>query len=163
MYSRTKERYEKALGPEHVLTLGTFNNFGLLYQSQGMLGEAGKMFCQALEGYKHALGQKGIATYVPALETACNMALLLDTQGDVSRAEAMYSKALTGYEEVFGRNHQKCKRVRKKLSALQILASERNLSTNAKGDRKRPLYQGTSHSIAPGRTKAFKRREFFQS
>jgi len=90
MCSRALEEYEKTLEPEHILTLGMFNNLGILYRLQGMLSEAEKVFRQALEGYEHALGPKSIATHVAALSTAYNMALLFETQGDVSRAGAIY-------------------------------------------------------------------------
>jgi len=42
------EGKEEALGPKHASTLGTVNNLGNLYMSQGKLAEAEKMYEQVL-------------------------------------------------------------------------------------------------------------------
>ena len=47
MYQRALQGYEKAWGPEHTSTLGTVNNLGLLYKSQGKLDKAEQMFRRA--------------------------------------------------------------------------------------------------------------------
>ena len=54
MYQRALQGYEKALGPDHISTLGTVNNLGLLYRSQGKLDEAEKMYQWALQGKEKA-------------------------------------------------------------------------------------------------------------
>jgi hypothetical protein len=49
-------RVEKVLGPDHTPTLGTVNNFGVLYRDQDMLDEAEQMYQRALAGYEKTLG-----------------------------------------------------------------------------------------------------------
>ena len=43
MYLRALAGREKALGPEHTLTLLTVNNLGILYRDQGKTKKAEKM------------------------------------------------------------------------------------------------------------------------
>ena len=54
MYLRALQGYEKAWGPEHISTLSTVNNLGVLYADLGRLNEAEKMYLRALQGYKKA-------------------------------------------------------------------------------------------------------------
>ena len=42
MYRRALKGKEKALGPEHISTLGIVNNLGLLYKNQGKIAETDK-------------------------------------------------------------------------------------------------------------------------
>ena len=56
MYRRALQRFEKALGLDHTLTLSTVNNLGILYKSQGKLSEAKKMYQWALRGMEKAWG-----------------------------------------------------------------------------------------------------------
>lgn len=44
MYQRMLEGYEKAWRPEHMLTLRTLNNLGILYKNQGKMQEAEAIF-----------------------------------------------------------------------------------------------------------------------
>jgi hypothetical protein len=44
MYQRALQGKEKAWGLEHILTLDTINNLGLLYKDQGKLVEAEQMY-----------------------------------------------------------------------------------------------------------------------
>lgn len=69
---RALEGYEKALGAEHTLTLGTVNKLGLLYSGQGKLDEAEKMYMRALEGYENELGAEHTLTF----RTVDNLVLL---------------------------------------------------------------------------------------
>ena len=64
MLQRALDGYEKALGPDHTLTLGTVNNLGNLYSDQGRLKEAEAMYRRALEGYEKALGPDHTSTLV---------------------------------------------------------------------------------------------------
>jgi hypothetical protein len=42
------DRKEKVLGPDHISTLGTANNVGLVYTSLGMLDKAGALHRHAI-------------------------------------------------------------------------------------------------------------------
>ena len=44
MFKWALERFEKALGPDHMSTLDTVNNLGLLYADQGKLDKAKEMY-----------------------------------------------------------------------------------------------------------------------
>jgi tetratricopeptide (TPR) repeat protein len=49
MYERALQGFEKAWGPEHILTFSTVNNLGLLYADQGKIDKAEKMYLRALQ------------------------------------------------------------------------------------------------------------------
>ena len=44
MYQRVLDGYEKALGPDDILTFGIVNNLGLLYADQGRLEKVEAMY-----------------------------------------------------------------------------------------------------------------------
>ncbi|KAF2735262.1 hypothetical protein EJ04DRAFT_395228, partial [Polyplosphaeria fusca] len=96
----------------------TVNNLGNLYADQGKLVEAEKMYQRALQGYEKTLGLDIATSYVPTLNTAYNLGLLYTRQGNVNEARKMYVRALAGYQTVFGADHDECKDVEEKLSAL---------------------------------------------
>jgi hypothetical protein len=48
MYLRALQGKEEALGPHYISTLSMVNNLGNLYQNQGKLAEAEKMYLRAL-------------------------------------------------------------------------------------------------------------------
>ena len=50
MFVRALAGKEKALGPEHILTLDTVNNLGTLYRDQEKLREDKDMYVRALAG-----------------------------------------------------------------------------------------------------------------
>ena len=50
MYNRALAGFENALGPEHASTLRTVRNLGKLYQCQGHLADAARMFNRAQAG-----------------------------------------------------------------------------------------------------------------
>ena len=56
MLLRALKGYEKAWSAEHISTLDTVNNLGLLYKNQGKMAEAEKMYRRALDGYINARG-----------------------------------------------------------------------------------------------------------
>ena len=57
MYSRALAGCEKAWGPEHMNTLSTVNNLGILYAVQGRLEDAERMYNRALAGKVKLHGQ----------------------------------------------------------------------------------------------------------
>jgi Tetratricopeptide repeat len=53
MYQRALQGYEKVSGTDHhISTLNTVYSFGILYETQGKLAEAGMMYQRALQGYE---------------------------------------------------------------------------------------------------------------
>ena len=53
-YQQALREYEKALGLEHISSLATVNNLGLLYADQGKMEEAEEMYHWALKGVEKA-------------------------------------------------------------------------------------------------------------
>jgi tetratricopeptide (TPR) repeat protein len=101
LYTRALKGYEEAWGPEHVETLDTVNNLGILYKDQGKLKEAEEMLLRVLRGFEDALGAKHTST----LRTVNNLGNLYKDQGKLKEAEDMYLRALRGYEEAWGAKH----------------------------------------------------------
>jgi len=101
MYLRALEGCEKALGPDHTLTLGTINSLGTLYTKQGKLAEAETMYFRALEGCEKVFGSDHTST----LATINNLGTLYTFQGKPAESEAMYLRALEGCEKVLGPDH----------------------------------------------------------
>ena len=101
MYLRALAGYEKALGPDHMLTLSTVNDLGNLYRDQGKLAEAEQMYLRALAGYEKALGPDHTST----LDTVNNLGILYSDQGKLAEAEQMYLRALAGKEKALGPDH----------------------------------------------------------
>ncbi|KAF2820886.1 hypothetical protein CC86DRAFT_374161, partial [Ophiobolus disseminans] len=60
-----------------------------------------KMYRQALEGLKKALGRDCTST----LDTVNNLGLLYADEGRLDKAEQMYEQALDGKEKAFGRGY----------------------------------------------------------
>ena len=85
--------------------LGTVNNLGILYQNQGKLSEAEKMFQRALQGNEKALDVDNSMAYVRALNTTW-VKSLFECQGNLAKARIMYSKPIIGYENVARPNHE---------------------------------------------------------
>ncbi|KAN0075668.1 HET domain containing protein [Elaphomyces granulatus] len=144
MYQRALQGTEKALGPDHILTLSTVNNLGLLYADQGKLDEAEKMYQRALQGTEKALGPDHIST----LNTVNNLGLLYADQGKLDEAEKMYQRALQGKEKALGPDHT---------STLDTVNNLSNLyADQGKLDEAEKMYQralqGTEKALGPGHT-----------
>lgn len=101
MYHRALAGYEKALGPNHLSTLDTVNNLGLLYTDQGKLDEAEAMYQRALTGYEQKLGVGHELT----LDIVSNLGVLYVAQRKPTQAESMYIRALAGFENSIGHDH----------------------------------------------------------
>jgi tetratricopeptide (TPR) repeat protein len=101
MYVRALRGYEKAWGAEHILTLETVNNLGVLYADQGKMVEAEEMYIRALRGYDKARGTEHIST----LNTVHNLGALYAKQDKMAEAEEMYIRALRGYEKAWRAEH----------------------------------------------------------
>lgn len=62
MYVRALVGYKKALGSDHISTLGIVNNLGSLYTNRGKLNEAEAMYLRALAGLEKVLGPEHSST-----------------------------------------------------------------------------------------------------
>jgi altronate dehydratase len=80
------------------------------------------MYLRALQGYKKALGQEAVRTYIPALTTVQNTANLFQQIGRVQEAEELYAQALFGVDAVFGRSSDRYQGLDE---ALDVLRSNR--------------------------------------
>ena len=94
MYNRALAGREKALGHEHMSTLHTVNNLGILYRKQGRLKDAEVMYNRALAGYEMALG----ADHPSTLDIVNNLGVLYRKQGRLRDADVMYNRVLAGKE-----------------------------------------------------------------
>ena len=72
-----------------------YHNLGYLYESQGKLEEAEKMYQQALQGKENAWGPDHTST----LNTVNNLGNLYKSQGKLDQAEKVYQRALQGKEK----------------------------------------------------------------
>ena len=77
------------------------HRLGELYEDQGKLDEAEKMYQRALQGYEKAWGPDHTST----LATVNNLGNLYADQGKLDEAEKMYQRALQGKEKEIGRAH----------------------------------------------------------
>ncbi len=123
MYQRAVEGYEKALGLEHISTLSTVSNLGLLFQVQGKLEDAAAMYQRALEGYEKALGA-AMATYVPYLNTLENYGNLCHGTRRLQDAASFYRMALNGIGIDFGRDSDRYARISKRVQKLCNVSSQ---------------------------------------
>src|SRR6266480_5862816 len=110
---------EEALGRDHISTLDTVNNLGLLYADQGKLAEAEKMYIRALQGYEDALGLELISSYLLALNTIFAFGDLFSQTNQKNMAKEMYTRALSGYTAVQGPSSKWCRELEGRLQALQ--------------------------------------------
>ena len=76
------------------------------------------MYQRALQGYKKALGQEAVMTYVPSLNTCQNLANLFERRGKLVEAEELYHRTLRGIEKVFGTSSQRYKRISEALDRM---------------------------------------------
>ena len=84
---------------EKNVILGAINALGFLYEDQGKLAEAEKMFQRALRDAE-ALGPN----YTFTLQIVDNLGIVYKNQGKLADAEKMYQRALRG-AEALGPNH----------------------------------------------------------
>ncbi|KAH8592628.1 hypothetical protein B0O99DRAFT_689484 [Bisporella sp. PMI_857] len=142
MYQRALVEREKALGPDHTLTLDTVNNLGNLYTDQGEFKAAEQMYQRALAGRKKALGPDHIST----LNTVNNLGILYSKQNKFKEAEQMYQQALTGQEKTLGPDH---------MSTLDTINNLGNFyADQSRFDKAKHMYQrtlaGREKALGPG-------------
>jgi tetratricopeptide (TPR) repeat protein len=132
------------LAKQRVIVLDAVMKLGLLYTRQGKLGEAEKMYQQALEGHEKALGLEHTLT----LQTVNNLGNLYTRQGKLDEAEKMYQRALEGKEKALGLEHT---------STLQTVGNLGNLYAHqGKLDEAEKMYQraleGQEKALGPEHT-----------
>lgn len=88
MYERVLAGYEKALEPDHVSTLDTVNNLGVVHFNQSKHDEAEKMHKRALDGFEKVLAPD----YRSTLVTVSNLGRLYRLQGRPDDAERLYKR-----------------------------------------------------------------------
>jgi eukaryotic-like serine/threonine-protein kinase len=91
----------RTLGEEHLDTLGSINNLGILLRAQGKLAEAEGYFRQALETRRRLLGEE----HPDTLGSINNLGGLLRDQGKLAEAEPFYRAALKGHRRTLGEEH----------------------------------------------------------
>ncbi|KAJ3077085.1 hypothetical protein HDU98_008517 [Podochytrium sp. JEL0797] len=81
---------QEVLGETHSIALGSMNNPGVFYQSQGRYGEAEPLFLQCLKVNKQVLGE----THPDALHSLQNLVAVYNSQGLYGDAEPLYVQCL---------------------------------------------------------------------
>jgi tetratricopeptide (TPR) repeat protein len=101
LFDRALAIREKALGPEHPDTAGSFNNIALLLRDQGDLAGARPLFERAL-----MISEKAFGSEHPSTATSLNnLALLLKDEGDLAGARLLCEQVLVIYEKTLGPEH----------------------------------------------------------
>lgn len=101
MYKRALRGYEKACGPEHLLTFNIFNNLGILYVDQCKYAEAKEVYIRALRGKENALGPDDPST----VSTLHNLAVLYAEEGSYTEAKEIFFNVLEKREKMLGPDH----------------------------------------------------------
>ncbi|KZL68508.1 kinesin light chain 1 [Colletotrichum incanum] len=110
MYKQALQGREKALGPDHTLTLKTINNLGTLYKDQDQFKEAEAMI------------------YIPALNTLQNLGSMFETLGDYDKAISYYQRAQDGFLFVLGSQNQRCTYISSRICPLQFSTQKMDIS-----------------------------------
>ncbi|KAI1108081.1 kinesin light chain [Nemania sp. NC0429] len=98
MNHKSLQSYEKARGPDHLLTLQAVGNLALLYYDQGRLHEAEAMYRRGLHGFEKTHGLDHLLTF----RAVHHLAILYGDQGKLGEAEDMCQRALQGFEKALG-------------------------------------------------------------
>ena len=93
------------LRPDHRDTLTSMHNLALMYDEQGRLGEAEKLYVQAIEARKRVLGPEHRDTLI----SMYNLAIFWDKQGRRSEAMALMESAFEMTTKSLGADHQDTK------------------------------------------------------
>ena len=148
IYLRALQGFEKVLGAEHMSTLDTVNNLGILYNNQGRMAEAEAMHLRALQGKEKALGPEHMST----LNTVSNLGVLYNNQGRMVEAEAMYLRALQGKEKAWGPEHISTLET---VNNLGVLYANQGKIAEAEAMYRR-AFQGLENAVGPDHAKTRK-------
>jgi len=89
------------LGNDHIDTLTSISEMGLLLRAQGRTAEAEPYYRQTLAGRRRVLGGEDPET----LRSLNNLAALLQAQGKLAEVEPCYREALEKRRRIFGDDH----------------------------------------------------------
>ena len=89
------------LGDEHLHTLTSINNLGVLLNAQGKAGEAEPLYREALEVSRRKRGTEHPDTLI----SINNLGMVLKTQGKIDEAEALIREALEVSSGELGNEH----------------------------------------------------------
>jgi tetratricopeptide (TPR) repeat protein len=98
LLQRALASLEKALWPDHAITLRTLEILGSIYEEQGKLVEVEMMYRRELAGHQRILGP-GHAT---TTEKLYRLGMIYGLQRKTAKAEEMYRQALESFENLFG-------------------------------------------------------------
>ncbi|KAF9887507.1 hypothetical protein FE257_010085 [Aspergillus nanangensis] len=93
MYQQLISRKTRVLGHEHISTLDTTHNLGIIYYAQGRLEEAEEI-------YERVLSLSPDHGFLP--NTVSNLAHVYRSRGKLEDAEKMYQQALRDQEKTLG-------------------------------------------------------------
>ena len=125
---RTLYERHRMLGPDHVGTLTSLNNLGVVLHAQGKLAEAAPLLRSALDKKEALEGGDNAAT----LTVMTNLALLLEAMGNVEEADVLLHRALHIYEKTLGYAHPSTLSFASNLAEL--------LTEHGEAGRARPLF-----------------------
>lgn len=89
------------LGEEHIDTLTSMNEMGLLFWAQGRLEEAEPLFLELLATRRRVLGEEALGT----LESINNVGVLLQSRGKPADAEPYFRESMEKRRRVLGEEH----------------------------------------------------------
>lgn len=102
LYEDARERWEGALGAEHLQVANTLNNAGLVYADIGDYARAIELHQRALAIREQSLGR----AHPHAAASFNNLALAYWSAGDFNAAVEHYQRALTIWERALGPDHR---------------------------------------------------------
>ena len=101
IYLRQIAHSEELYGNENADTATSYNNIGLVYNSQGDYAKALEYILKAFEIREKVLGKE----HPDTAESYNNIGAVYDSQGDYAKALEYYFKALEIREKVLGKEH----------------------------------------------------------
>ena len=97
LYQRAMAGYERAVGKDHLSTLGVANNLGALELTEGNVADAQTLYERALAGREKMLGPEHINT----LNTCQHLATALKRRGKRVEALAFFERSYRGYLKMY--------------------------------------------------------------
>jgi hypothetical protein len=105
MYQGALHSYEKALGSDHVASyvpaLNTAYNYGLLFEDQGCISDAKRMYSRALRGYEVFFGTDH-GEYLDAEARLQNLETIFDSHPVSPTATSLLDKQVADVSSAAG-------------------------------------------------------------